>query len=58
MVVSDKENIELINPIEEEEISSAIWSLESDKALGLDGFSMPFYRYFQNLIKSYLKWML
>jgi hypothetical protein len=57
-VVSDEENKELTRPIEEEEISSAIWSLEPNKAPRPDGFSISFYRSFWNLIKFDLKRML
>lgn len=38
--------------IEEEEIRSAIWTLNLDKVLGLDRFPICFYRAFWGLIKK------
>ena len=43
-LVSEVENSELMKPFIEQEIIDVIWSMESDKAPGPDGFSFHFYR--------------
>ena len=43
-LVSKETNGQLMELFTEEEIIDVIWSMESDKALGLDGFSFQFYR--------------
>ena len=53
-MVSDEENDELMNPFSKQEIIDVIWSMEPDKALGLDGFSFHFYRVCWTLIRKYL----
>jgi hypothetical protein len=57
-MITNEENSELTRPIEEDEIKNVIWSLEPNKAPGLDGFSISFYRYFWELIKFDMKRML
>jgi hypothetical protein len=57
-IISDEDNRILTQPIVEAEIFFAIWSLGMDKALGLDDFSISFYRHFWNLIRYDLKRML
>jgi hypothetical protein len=57
-MITNKENIELNHPISENEIHIAIWNLEPDKAPCLDGFSISFYRFFWELIKTNFKRML
>ena len=53
-LVSQEENNELMKPFMEEEIIDIIWSMEPDKALGLDGFSFHFYRICWPVIRKYL----
>ena len=43
-LVREEENDELVKPFSEEEIIDVIWSMELDKAPGLDRFSFHFYR--------------
>jgi hypothetical protein len=57
-LVSREENHDLMRLISEAEIFAAIWCLEPDKAPGPDGFSISFYRFFWDIIKSDLKRML
>ena len=45
-------NEELMEPFTEEEMIDVIWSMESDKALGPDGFSFQFYRVCWTVIKK------
>jgi len=40
---SDKENVYMLRVIEEVEIIQAIWSLDPEKSLGLDGFYIHFF---------------
>ena len=51
-LVSEVENSELMNPFTEQEIIDVIWSMELDKAPGLDGFSFHFYRIFWTVIRK------
>eukprot|EP00253_Pinus_taeda_P036557 PITA_36557 len=54
-------NERLTEEIKEEEIKEAIWCLQPDKAPGLDGFSICFYRDCWEMIKKdlikYFKWI-
>ena len=43
-IIPYSENEELVKPISEHEISESIWTLHLDKAPGLDGFTINFYR--------------
>ena len=51
-MVSEEENVELMNPFSKQEIIDVIWSMEPDKALGLDEFSCHFYRVCWTVIKK------
>ena len=51
-LVSEVENSELMNPFTEQEIIDVIWSMELDKAPGLDGFSFHFYRVWWSVIRK------
>lgn len=42
--ISNGQNAEIMKEISEEEVKAAIWSLHPDKAPGLDGFTIAFYR--------------
>ncbi|XP_038988000.1 uncharacterized protein LOC120112515 [Phoenix dactylifera] len=42
--VLEEETAALIRPVSEREIREAVWSLEGDKAPGLDGFPLVFFR--------------
>jgi hypothetical protein len=50
--VFDLENEELINPFTEEEIKSALFSMEKNKAAGPDGLSIEFYQHCWEIIKA------
>jgi len=52
ILVNIEDNNTLLKPFSEEEISKIVWSMEPDKALGLDGFSIHFYRLCWDIIKS------
>eukprot|EP00253_Pinus_taeda_P020290 PITA_20290 len=52
LLVSPEDNSALINPIIEEEITKVIWSMDSNKALGLDGFTIHFYKTCWDIIKA------
>jgi hypothetical protein len=56
--ITEEENEALLREINEEEIFQAIWSLGQDKAPGLDGFSIHFFKSFWETIKYDLKRML
>ena len=43
-LVSEEENVELMNPFPKQEIIDVIWAMEPDKAPSHDGFSFHFYR--------------
>ena len=58
IIISDSENSQLTKEISEEEIEHAAWSMEPDKALGSDGFSINFYKQFWELIKGDLSKMM
>jgi hypothetical protein len=49
--VTDLENEALIKPFTEEEIKSAIFQMEYNKALGPDGFPTEFYQVFWEVLK-------
>lgn len=57
-VIFDSDNSQLTKEISEEEIEHAVWSMEPDKALGSDGFSINFYKQFWELIKGDLSKMM
>ena len=44
ILVSLEDNNNLMKPFTEKEIIDVIWAMEFDKALGLDGFSIHFYK--------------
>jgi len=56
--ITTKDNELLTQQISEEDILQAIRSLDQDKALGPDGFSIIFYKHFWNLIKYDLRHIL
>lgn len=37
-------------PFEEEEVSGVVWSLNKDKALGLDGFTLAFFQSYWEVV--------
>eukprot|EP00253_Pinus_taeda_P013625 PITA_13625 len=51
-LVNDEENTVISRPITTEEVIQVIWSMEADKAPGLDGFSIHFYQSCWEVIKS------
>ena len=53
--ISNEENFDLNTPISEVEIYSSIWSLDPDKSLKSNGFTISFYHFFSNMIKTYLQ---
>ena len=55
-LVNTEDNYDLMKPFIRKEILDVIWAMESDKALGLDGFSFQFYKFFQNIIKPRSAW--
>jgi len=56
--ITNAENYDLSRPILEDQIHSAIWILNPDKAPEPDHFTISFYRFFWNLIKNDPKRML
>eukprot|EP00253_Pinus_taeda_P006193 PITA_06193 len=50
-LVSDEDNVSLMSPATEEEITNIVWSMDPDKALGPDWFSIHFYRICWEIIK-------
>eukprot|EP00253_Pinus_taeda_P009869 PITA_09869 len=52
LLVSPEDNSALSNPITEEEIIKVIWSMDSDKAPGPDGFTIHFYKTCWDIIKA------
>jgi hypothetical protein len=56
--ISNEENFDLNRPISEVEIYSSIWSLDPHKSLEPNGFTISFYHFFSNMIKTYLQRML
>ena len=50
-LIFNEDNLELIKEVEKSEVSSARRNIELDKSPGLDGFSISFYRNFQDFIK-------
>eukprot|EP00253_Pinus_taeda_P015907 PITA_15907 len=56
-LVSGEDNTELSKPIIEEEIIKTIWSMDSDKAPGPDGFTIHFYKVCWDIIKNDLQKM-
>lgn len=57
-LISPEENDALTREVTEEEIIKILWSMESDKALGLDGFTIHFYKVCWNIIKRDLQKMI
>ena len=51
-LINQEDRLKLEAPISEEEVKTAIWSLQPDKAPGPDGFPICFYRIFWYLIKK------
>ena len=51
-LVSEENNVNLMKPFIEEEISNVVWAMESDKAPGPDGFSFHFYKARWTIIKT------
>ena len=51
-LVSTEDNSDLMKSFSEREIVDVIWSMESDKAPGLDGFSIHFYKVCWPIIKT------
>jgi exonuclease III len=52
LLISPEDNVILTKPITEEEIIKVIWSMESNKAPGPDGFSILFYKTCWDIIKA------
>eukprot|EP00253_Pinus_taeda_P032424 PITA_32424 len=52
LLVSLEDNFTLINSIIEEETIKVIWSMDSDKAPGPDGFTIHFYKTCWDIIKA------
>ena len=50
-LVNDEDNYDLMNPFTKQEIVDVIWAMEFDKAPGLDGFSIHFYKACWPIIK-------
>ena len=50
--VSEEENEVLVAPFSEEEIRSAVFDMEHNKAPGPDGFSVEFYQFFWDVVKQ------
>eukprot|EP00253_Pinus_taeda_P018086 PITA_18086 len=50
-LVSEEDNVSLMSPATEEEITNIVWSMDPDKAPGPDGFSIHFYRICWEIIK-------
>lgn len=57
-MVNEEENVTLLKPFTDEEISNVIWKMEPDKSLGPDGFSIHFYRLCWDIIKADLHQMI
>eukprot|EP00253_Pinus_taeda_P001754 PITA_01754 len=57
-LIRSKDNAALSNEVTEEEIIKVIWSIESDKAPGTDGFRIHFYKACWNIIKTDLQKMI
>jgi hypothetical protein len=56
--ISEHDKSQLVKEITGEEIIKAMWEMDPDKALGLDGFPIRFYRHFRSIIMKDLKKML
>ena len=57
-LITKQDDKDLSKPIMEYEIKAAIWSLQANKALGPDGFTINFYREAWDTIKEDMKRML
>ena len=57
-LVGHEDNVDLVKPFSEQEVVDVIWSMDQDKALGMDGFSIHFYRSCWYIIKSNLLQMI
>eukprot|EP00253_Pinus_taeda_P006730 PITA_06730 len=55
--ISPEDNSDLCKPVSEEEIIKIIWSMDSDKARGRDGFTIHFYKVCWDIIKHDLQKM-
>jgi hypothetical protein len=53
-IVSERDNEEIAKRVIEEDILSALWNFQSNKDLGLDGFTAHFYKKCLHIIKFYL----
>ena len=51
-LVNVEDNYDLMKTFTKQEIVDVIWDMESDKAPGLDGFSIHFYKFCWPIIKS------
>src|SRR5699024_8566754 len=51
-LVISEDNFELNRPFTEEEVIKVIWSMDSDKAPGPDGFTIHFYKMCLDIIKT------
>ena len=51
-LVSEENNENLMKSSSEEEINNVLWAMESDKALGLGGFSFDLYKSCWTMIKT------
>eukprot|EP00253_Pinus_taeda_P016670 PITA_16670 len=56
-LISPEDNSDLCKLVSEEEIIKIIWSMDSDKAPGPDGFTIHFYKVFWDIIKYDLQKM-
>jgi hypothetical protein len=57
-LIRPEDNAALTSEVTEEEIIKVIWSMESDKAPGPDGFTIHFYKVCWNIIKRDLQKMI
>eukprot|EP00253_Pinus_taeda_P031381 PITA_31381 len=56
-LISPEDNSDLCKPVSKEEIIKLIWSMDSDKAPGSDGFTIHFYKVCWDIIKYDLQKM-
>lgn len=57
-LISPEDKSDLCKPVSEEEIIKVIWSMDSDKAPGPDGFTIHFYKVCWDIIKHDLQKMI
>eukprot|EP00253_Pinus_taeda_P025214 PITA_25214 len=53
-LITHEDNQALLKPVSEEEIIKVIWAMDLDKAPGLDGFTIHFFKICWDIIKTYL----